>query len=250
LLTPPDAEPTLFDITQLGALGPAIAAVVMVYRERGRAGLQEFFGRIIKWRIGLMWYLAILFMPLVWFGILPTIVVYASLYGSLPAFLGPSHGAPQWHDAWWFFFYILLIGGGQEELGWRGYALPKLQTKYNAATSSLILGVLWSTWHLPMFFIPGSSLYGAPFPIYLILITALTFVYTWLYNNTESIFACILYHTWSNFVAAYLIVNITDPIFGLLTLAGQFVVVILLLVLFGPQKLSRTRSLRETDPAT
>jgi membrane protease YdiL (CAAX protease family) len=140
LLTPPNAEPALFDIAQLGALGPAIAAVVMTYREQGKAGLREFLGRVTRWRIGLVWYLAILFVPLIWHGILPAIGVHAVLNRSLPAFSGPSHGAPPWTDAWWFFFYILLIGGGQEELGWRGYALPKLQKKHNAVVSSLILG--------------------------------------------------------------------------------------------------------------
>jgi membrane protease YdiL (CAAX protease family) len=169
-------------------------------------------------------------------------------YGSLPPFLGPSHGAPPWRDAWWFFFYILLIGGGQEELGWRGYALPKLQTRYSAAISSLILGVVWSLWHLPMMFVPGSSLQGVPFPLYAILLTALTFVYTWLYNNTESILACVLYHTWSNFAAAYLTVNITDPMLGLLALAVQFGVVILLLVVFGPKRLSRKRDVARESP--
>jgi membrane protease YdiL (CAAX protease family) len=241
LLTPPDAEPALFDVAQLGALGPAIAAVVMLYREAGRAGLREFFTRVIKWRFGLVWYLAILLVPLIWFGILPAIGLYALRYGTLPAFLGPSHGAPPWRDAWWFFFYILLIGGGQEELGWRGYALPKLQTRYSAAISSLILGIVWSLWHLPMLFVPGSSLHGVPFPVYAILLTAQTFVYTWLYNNTESILACVLYHTWSNFAAAYLTVNITDPMLALLMLAMQFGVVGVLLVVFGPKRLSRRR---------
>jgi membrane protease YdiL (CAAX protease family) len=239
LLTPPGAEPALFDIAQLGALGPAIAAVVMVYREQGRAGLREFLDRVVKWRIGVVWYLAILFVPLFWHGILPTIGLHGLLRGSLPTFSGPARGAPAWSDAWWFVFYVLLIGGGQEELGWRGYALPKLQKTHNAVVSSLILGVIWSFWHLPMIFIPGSSLYGAPFPIYLLLITASTFVYTWLYNNTGSILACALYHTWSNLAAVYLVVDVADPIFGLLTLGVQLGVVVLLIVVFGPKRLSR-----------
>jgi hypothetical protein len=97
-----------------------------------------------------------------------------------------------------------------------------------------------------MLFVPGSSLHGVPFPIYLILITAQTFVYTWLYNNTESILACVLYHTWSNFAAVYLMVNIANPMFGLLTVAVQLGVVILLISLFGPKRLSRRRGPGET----
>jgi hypothetical protein len=96
-----------------------------------------------------------------------------------------------------------------------------------------------------MIYVPGSSLHGTPFIGYLITLTTLSFVYTWLYNNTESILACILYHTWSNFAAAYLMVNITDPIYGLLAFAVQLVVVFLLLVLFGPKKLSRKHKIEE-----
>jgi membrane protease YdiL (CAAX protease family) len=184
----------------------------------------------------------IVVLPLIWLGILPTIGLYLARHGMMPEFLGPAHDAPPWREAWWFFFYILLIGGGQEELGWRGYALPKLQTKYNALVSSLILGVLWSGWHLPMFFIPGSIFSGTPFPIYMIMLMMMSVVYTWLYNNTESILACILYHTWSNFAAAYLMVNITDPIYGLLTLAVQLALVVGLIVVIGPKRLSRNRA--------
>jgi membrane protease YdiL (CAAX protease family) len=213
----------------------------MISRERGRAGLREFLGRVTNWRIGPLWYLVIALLPLIWHGILPGVGLYALRYGSAPEISSPARGAPPWRDAWWFFFYVLLIGGGQEELGWRGYALPKLQETHGALTSSLIVGVVWSVWHLPMLFIPGSSLDGVPFPIYLVLLTAQAIVYTWLYNGTGSVFACILYHTWSNLAAVYLMVEMADPVFGLITLGVQLAVVILLLVLFGPGRLARTQ---------
>jgi membrane protease YdiL (CAAX protease family) len=153
--------------------------------------------------------------------------------------VGPSYGAPAWKDAWWFSLYIMVVGGGQEELGWRGYLLPKLQEKRNALVSSLIVGVIWSTWHLPFLYIPGSSLYGRPFAGYLIQLTTLSIILTWIYNNTGSILACVLYHTWSNIAAAYLMVDITDVTYGLLALFGQMVVLVLLIVVFGPRHLSR-----------
>jgi membrane protease YdiL (CAAX protease family) len=247
--TPPGAEPDPFDISQLGALGPAIAGMILIYRERGKGGLQEFFRRITKWRIGKTWYLAILLVPLIWLGIVPSVAVYALQHGSLPSFLGPSYGVPGWKDAWWFFLFIMVIGGGQEEPGWRGYLLPELQTKHNAVVSSLIVGAIWSTWHLPFLFIPGSSLYGIPFLPYLIQLTALSFIFTWIYNNTGSILACILYHTWSNFAAAYLMVDIADPLYGLLTLFGQLVVVLLIIVIFGPKQLSRKQNILQEEGA-
>jgi hypothetical protein len=80
--------------------------------------------------------------------------------------------------------YQLFSGPISEEAGWRGFALPRLQSKYNALVSSLILGVIWTFWHLPLFFLAGSAQKGIPFPIYLVLICTLTLYITWVYNNT------------------------------------------------------------------
>jgi membrane protease YdiL (CAAX protease family) len=214
----------------------------MVYREEGREGLKAFFGRVIKWRVRWVWYLAVLLLPLMR-GVIPVAVAYGLINRSLPPFAGPVLGAPPWPDALWFFFYILLIGGGQEELGWRGYALPKLQTRHSALVSSLIVGVAWSMWHLPMMFIPGSSLYGTPFISYLIILTVQSVVYTWVYNGTGSILLCVLLHTWSNFVAAYFVVAVNQPIYGVVALAAQLLVVALLLAIYGPKWLARRRVL-------
>ena len=243
----PGAEPDPFDISQLGALGPAIAGVIMTYREKGKDGLREFLRRVTRWRIGIIWYLAILLVPLIWLGILPAIAVYLFQHRSLPPFLGPGYGAPAWKDAWWFFLYIMVIGGGQEEVGWRGYLLPRLQTRYNALVSSLIVGLVWSAWHLPFLFIPGSSLYGSPFLGYLIQLSVLSIILTWIYNNTGSVFACVLYHTWSNFAAAYLMLDVTDPVYGVLALLAQLGIPLLLVIIFGPRRLARTCQIPQDD---
>lgn len=78
----------------------------------------------------------------------------------------------------------LFSGPIAEELGWRGFALPRLQARYNALLSSLILGIIWCCWHLPLFFISGSSQMGIPFPIYMVLVITITIYLTWLYNYT------------------------------------------------------------------
>ena len=231
---PPDAEPDPFDIVQLGALGPAIAALILRYLEKGQEGLKEFFKKVIYWRIPFAWYLVILILPLIWSGILPSMLLYLMRNGTLPRFLEPSYGAPSWKNAWWFFLYILVIGGGQEEPGWRGYLLPKLQIKHNAVVSSFLVGLIWYLWHLPFMFIPGSASYGAPVIGYWIQLTSLSFVFTWLYNNTESILACMLYHAWMNFVGAYMMVDIVEPVYGLLMLAVQLAIPVGIVIFFGP----------------
>jgi membrane protease YdiL (CAAX protease family) len=237
-MTTSNGDPDPFEIAQLSALGPALAALFLTLKEKGKEGLKAYSRQITKWRIGLPWFGAIIFLPLIWSGILPSIILYLILNKNLPAFLGPSYGAPPWNHAWWFFLYIIVIGGGQEELGWRGYLLPRLQEKYNAVVSSLIVGVIWSCWHLPFFYIPNSAFYGTPFIGYMIQLTSLSFIFTWLYNNSGSILACILYHAWMNFVGAYLMVDITEPIYGLVILFIQFAIPVAIVVLYGSKSFS------------
>ena len=89
----------------------------------------------------------------------------------------------------------MLIGGGLEEIGWRGFALPRLQAEYSALTASLLLGVVWITWHAPLFVVPGAiqtELNPLPF---LIQGLALAVVFTWLYNSTRgSLLLVVLLH--------------------------------------------------------
>lgn len=74
--------------------------------------------------------------------------------------------------------------GWYEEAGWRGFALPRLEGKYNALLSSLILGVIWTFWRLPLFYLTGATQMSIPMPIYLGLVVTVSVYLTWLYNNT------------------------------------------------------------------
>ncbi|MCK5152289.1 MAG: CPBP family intramembrane metalloprotease, partial [Candidatus Thorarchaeota archaeon] len=126
-----------------------------------------------------------------------------------------------------------------EEAGWRGFALPKLQERYSALTSSLILGVIWACWHLPLYLIETRM----PFYIYLPLVTVLTILFTWLYNNTKgSLIIAVLAHFCFNFTASWfvgylgLLPQMVFYIAGSVMLIPYVVVVI---IYFGKAKLSR-----------
>ena len=96
-----------------------------------------------------------------------------------------------------FFSYILLAGGGvDEELGWRGYALPRLQQRHGALIASVILGLVWAGWHIPAWFTPGSGQDAISFPVFVVSVTAAAIIFTWLYNSTGgSLPVVILAHT-------------------------------------------------------
>jgi membrane protease YdiL (CAAX protease family) len=78
----------------------------------------------------------------------------------------------------------LIIPALCEEVGWRGYALPRLQEQFGALGASVILGILWACWHLPIWFIPGAGFEQQPFPTFVLMTTAYAILFTWLYNST------------------------------------------------------------------
>lgn len=180
----------------VGAFGPLIAAVAVTGWEEGRAGVQRLLARGLRWRIGLPALLVV--------GGLPFAASWAaraldSVTGGAPP---PFALTTPWALIPTFLFILLLGGPLQEEFGWRGYALPRLQRRWGPLGASLILGVVWALWHLPFWWMAGAGMAGTPLPIYLLYTIGLTGVMTWLHNTTGgSLFAAILMHTTANFVS-------------------------------------------------
>ena len=95
-----------------------------------------------------------------------------------------------------FLFMFFLGGSVQEEFGWRGYALPRLLKIWNPLVSSLVLGVVWGVWHLPLFYISGTSQFYMPFGIFFLLTPLFSLVNTWVYLRTgRNLFSALLLHT-------------------------------------------------------
>jgi membrane protease YdiL (CAAX protease family) len=126
-----------------------------------------------------------------------------------------------------------LFSGLREEFGWRGYALPRFQAKWNALTSSMVLGVLTGLWHLPAFFTPGEPLFGANFWVWFPWHMLIQIVgYTWIFNNTNgNILALVLFHITTSVGIFNLDVR---TYIGVMLLAA-----ILIVVIFGPKDLVR-----------
>ena len=175
--------------------GPTLAAFIMTATIEGRAGVRRLLGRLVLWRVGIGWYLfALLGVPLI-------MVVGTMVYsGELPN-LG-ALGGPSYLLSYLGTFALVVVLGGPlfEEIGWRGFALPRMERLHGALLASLILGVLWALWHLPEFLVPSwaaSSGGGGLVGITLFTLTALTFtiVITWVFNNTRaSLLLAILFH--------------------------------------------------------
>ena len=182
--------PALF----LGAFGPMLAAVVLTAQESGRAGLRSLLGRVVRWRVAPFWYGVALLGPLVLQ--LVAMVLHVILGGQPPDILAMIGALP---TVLALSVYMLIQVGIGEEIGWRGYALPKLQAGYSALVSSLIVGVIWFLWHLPVFFNPATSYSNAPFWVFLVFLLPFAFLYTWIFNSTGgSVLMAMILHAVTN----------------------------------------------------
>jgi membrane protease YdiL (CAAX protease family) len=175
-------------------LGPTLSALIMTGVTEGGAGVRRLLRRIVLWRVGLGWYLvALVGVPVVM--ALGTLIVPGAL-ASLRS-LGPGYLL-----TYLSVFPLVVVLGGPlfEEVGWRGFALPRLQPLHGPLVGTLILGLLWALWHLPQFLIPswaessgGTGLLAIV--RFVLIAVALAIVTTWVFNNTRaSVFVAILVH--------------------------------------------------------
>ncbi|MBC7090476.1 MAG: CPBP family intramembrane metalloprotease [Nitrososphaeria archaeon] len=233
LLTVPQAlENFLFSPYNPAAFGPLVSAFLLTYSSKGVAGLKSLLKRGIDFRFKKIWYIPIfLLFPL----LTGTSLLLAILSGE------PSPNLIILSDPPFIllaFIYILFLGGPfQEEWGWRGYALDRLQFKWNALFSSIILGTVWGIWHTPLFFIPGTIQSQTPIWGFMILIVCGSILFTWIYNNTGgSIFAMILFHTMNN-LSFLIFPTVETELGGLYLLIINIVSVAAVVIVFGYKKL-------------
>jgi len=193
-------------LTILSGYGPALAAIIVVSLAYGRQGLRELFGRLLRWRVGIQWYLIALIMPA--FVILLAISINKWTGGASPDFsaagfpFGPAD-TPLWQKlVILFLVFTLGFDGLGEEIGWRGFALPKLLEKHSMLRSSLILGALWAIWHFPYALTEGSALSDIPLHWFFIELLARSVIYTWIFINTNgSLLLPLLFHAAGNTTA-------------------------------------------------
>jgi membrane protease YdiL (CAAX protease family) len=174
-------------------LGPMVAALILTALISGRAGLKALLAKVVQWRVGLRWYGVILLLP---------VALGLAAFG-LNILLGAPMPAADQLLPWTAVLQVLLLQlffiQLGEEVGWRGFALPRLLEGRSALAASLILGLLWVGWHLPAYANGTISAIFIPFPL------ISSFLFTWLYQHTKgSVLIAILFHSWVNTVAAIL----------------------------------------------
>jgi uncharacterized protein len=228
-------------IGTLSSYGPLIAALILAAME---GELRVWWQRVTRWRVGAGGYRDLL---LVFLAVFTPLILLGIALGPLPA--AGSLATP----LAFFMVYTLyeLLSSGMEEPGWRGYALPRLQERYNASKSSLIVGLVWGVWHWPAFIplyfnllrTPGTPVIAAIIQtamqalIYIFAsILAAAFIETWLFNRTQSALINLIHHGGSNAVGGVMMALIPNPGLGMLYGIVRWVVAIALLRFFWQEK--------------
>jgi membrane protease YdiL (CAAX protease family) len=161
----------------LGTFAPSLVALWLTSRTEGDSGVQALLGGILKWRVAARWYLFAL-------AYLPAIKLTAALIHRLATGAWPRFG----DDPLYLIPAAIAVSTpfqAGEEIGWRGYALPRLAARFGLGRASILLGLIWGFWHLPQFFIPEADTYGQSFVVYLLHVTALSVAMAWLYARTN-----------------------------------------------------------------
>lgn len=220
----------------LGTFAPTIAGFLLSYMEEGPIGVFDLAKRGWHYEKILYFVVAIFLIPILcflslWLAIITEGIVLVEIVN-----------ISRWDAFIPYIFTVFLIGGPlQEEFGWRGYALDRLESKYNALISSLIVGILWSIWHLPSFFIPGTIQHEQSFFAFFTSVLLISILFTWLYNNTNrSILVVMLFHASINISYWTIPINstFTGPIYYTIILG---IIVVLVIIFYGSNELIRTK---------
>jgi membrane protease YdiL (CAAX protease family) len=224
----------LFSPFNPAAFGPLVSAFSLTYAFEGGKGVRNLLKRGVDYKFSKKWLIPIfLLFPIITGGALLLAVISGEALPQLSVVSNPLAIAVG-------FVYIFFLGGPfQEEWGWRGYALDRLQARWNALVSSLVLGVIWGAWHLPLFFISGSIQSQTPVWGFMILILCGTILFTWVYNNTGgSILAMMLLHTMNN-LSFLIFPTLETTLGGLYLLILNIVFVTGIVAKWGYKKLVR-----------
>ncbi len=213
----------------LPAIGPALAAVIVTRAAYGKTQVSNLFEALFQWRVRPGWYLSAIVGPIVLLLVGQSITQWLDL--SVTQSKPQSELLPLVISA----FVMSLFSNPWEEVGWRGFALPHLQKRYTALVATLIVGVLWGVWHVPLFLWKGNPMSEYPFLLWLLGTVAETFIYTWLYNSTKgSLLLVALFHITLNTF------GVVVSGVSIIALAILYVLVALVLVVtFGGTNLSR-----------
>ena len=188
----------------LGTYSPGLVAIALTARTEGQAGLGALLGRILHANVPARYYaFAVSYMAAIK---IAAALLHRVLLGTWPRF-----GV----DELMLMPFAIVISTpfqAGEEIGWRGYALPRLTTRFGLAGASLLLGAIWAVWHLPQFYIAGGDTYQQSFPVWAVQVVALSVAFAWLYARSGgSLLLVMLFHSAINNTKGIVPSGVSEP---------------------------------------
>ena len=232
-----------FVLLLLGSLVPSAVAILLVAVLHGRAGVRKLLGRLLIWRVGAGWWVVAVLLPTLALGAVGLSVLFG---GDAPDVTVTIPGAVVL-----FVFSIFPGSAGGEEIGWRGFALPHLQAGRSALGASVILGVAWGVWHLPLYLIGTDIRPLGLFAPWVILTVAVSVILTWMYNGTGgSLLIVVVFHAASNVPLTVFFEPLEDELTQpfLLYVALMILAASVVVAATGPANLSRTHAKQVAVP--
>ena len=181
----------ILPISFFGALGPAAGAFFSLHTLNGKGAIKDYCKKFLSLKFG-------------WKAWISMFVILGGAYfiaWIIPEFLGENRILP-FIPIYIFPVYLLLvifIGGGQEEIGWRGYILPFLEKKYGLVIGSLMLGIIWAIWHIPLWFIPGTTQTYMSFIAFTFMTIGYSYIFSWIKEmSNDKLFSGLVMHGVAN----------------------------------------------------
>jgi membrane protease YdiL (CAAX protease family) len=186
--------------------GPLLSAIVVYRVNYGKAGARNLLKKVFNLRVALPWYIIAIGVPI--------FIKYGAFYLNV-WFLGGTFVSDLERASILLiltqFFENLIPSGGQEEVGWTGFAQLRLQQRLPVIPATLIKALMGWVWHLPLYlFFTWSGIFGADIWSFLMYYIPLAFIYTWLFNNTDSVLIPALFHATFNTIGAFSLANYTS----------------------------------------
>jgi uncharacterized protein len=218
----------------IAGFGPFLAALVVLAITSGKTGVLGLLRRMVQWRVGLGWYAAALLIPVA----INLAAAESNILLGAQA-LDSERGA--WTSIFSTFFFLLLVpgvGGAWEEPGWRGYAVPKLQSGRSALVASLIFWPALVLWHLPLMIV------GAMPWSEIVFLLGFVIVFNWVFNNARgSVLIIMVMHAMNNTISfnvlGAMFTGADSVRYAWLYAVGWCVVAMVVTLVSGPQHLSR-----------
>lgn len=218
----------------IGGFIPSITGIILTRIYEGKSGMKQLFKNSVKFKIGFKWIFIILLIAL----------YYSLSLILLNTILGNEFDYSQFWLQLPTILPLIILGPLSEEYGWRGFALKRLLKLTNASIASLVIGIVWSLWHLPLFYMLGTSQYelNVPFIAFFISVTCSSFIYTYIYIKTDrSIFSAIFLHWIYTYVLQVVSSSVTRTnLYNWLEFIPSLIICIVFIFLLQKKKLDET----------